>query len=829
MTMSSRSIRIFAAIVVAYGLGSTAAAIDVEIAGQTIAIPAPAGFSEISKIASDTFSLFKASLPDNIPLLGAFVSEADVGRLIRDEPPVLDRYMLAQSIMEDLALSEAMFAEFRAVLRRQYGATTLDSNSIGESLKRAGARMSEKAGTAVDVTIDRQVLLGIDAETATSISASMLVKGTVSAGGESAERIFAGSQTVLLVKGRAIQLCVFRSYYGQKDLAWTREQSQNWLRAVVAANETVSPMAGGDIVPPGAPITATAKTLLSGEWQEYHLEGHPKAQGLNISLKYPQSWKAQEAERPHIVQKFTGQVEAGSSPSCMIIIQSIPPWAGLLVQGQIADETLAENLRDMLPDGAALIDSGQTKLDGEPCVWLKYSYELERAGFRLRTYMLQYMLFYQGSMVAIDCGVGGLADDEILKDAFKSHLPVFQMIANSLILNDKWIADSNKSFGSLMADAFGPYWQLALLLMGVLTLGLGLLVPLLIRLVLLRHPIAKGSAILYTVNFLILNAPLVFFTGYDRLLETWGALLVTGFIPFGILRRGTDKYEQEWTKQRREDSPQSPERESAGALNDLLHKEGQKQSSTNPEERYMPPEMRGELPASTSITDYVQHELTYAIHDRGNNGSSGKAELTPSSAIPAEPGPTSSSPLWPSPASAGDERYMPPEMRGANARRVGDGHISAEPEKQPNTLPPVAGYIQYVDTDPNQVVSGHESLPEADVTTSSLRRVTTSLCVAVVIILTIPVILFVGGIIIVLAREAGLPFGGFLGVVPVFLWAKWVRLWARSRNDAVYLWGSEHKTLSPRSVSLFDSEGDTPENKEEVSGHLQRKDGCPIP
>lgn len=667
MKAASCSVRIFAVIVVAHGFGSTVAAIDVEITGQTIAIPAPVGFSEIGKIAPDTFNLFKASLPDNIPLIAAFVSEADVGRLIRDERPVLDRYMLAQSIMEELTLSESMFAELRAAMRKQYGATPLDSNSINESLKKVGARLSEKAGAAFNVTLDRHVLLGIDAETATSISASMLVKTMISSGGESTERIFAGSQTVLLAKGRAIQLCVYRSYYGQKDLDWTRKQSQDWLKAILATNETTSPVADGDISPPGVAVAATAKTLLSGEWQEYNLKDHPKAQNLDVTLRLPQAWKAEEGERPHIVQKFSGKIQGGISPFCSVFVQSMPPWAGLLLQGEIGGAVLAENLKDMLPAGALLIDSGQTKLDGEPGVWLKYSYELESNGSRWRMYMLQYMVPCRGRMIVLNCGVKGFADDDALKDAFASHQPVFQMIANSLIINEKWTANSSKSFGSLMADAFGPYWQLALLLVGVLTLGMGLLAPLLIRFVLLRHPIARGSAIFYTVNFLIFNAPIALFTGYDRLLETWGALLVTGFVPYGILRRGTDKYEQEWTKQTHKDSPQSPARESAAVLSDLLHEEGQKQPPTNPDERYMPPEMREKPAAIKPITDYVQHELRNTIDGGGKMNSPSKSEMPRSSTIRDEPPVIPSSPLWPSPASTDDGRYMPPEMRSQGA------------------------------------------------------------------------------------------------------------------------------------------------------------------
>ena len=35
---------------------------------------------------------------------------------------------------------------------------------------------------------------------------------------------------------------------------------------------------------------------------EYSTKGHPKAEGLHITLLYPSTWKANECRRPHIVQ-----------------------------------------------------------------------------------------------------------------------------------------------------------------------------------------------------------------------------------------------------------------------------------------------------------------------------------------------------------------------------------------------------------------------------------------------------------------------------------------------------------------------------------------------
>jgi hypothetical protein len=78
-------------------------------------------------------------------------------------------------------------------------------------------------------------------------------------------------------------------------------------------------------------------------------------------------------------------------------------------------------------------------------------------------------------------------------------------------------------------------------------------------------------------------------------------------------------------------------------------------------------------------------------------------------------------------------------------------------------------------------------------TAGTPRRVTTSFAAAGVIVLTIPILLLLCVIVIQVTRVAGVPFGGLLALVPVYLWWAWVKKWARRRNDAVYLWGPDRR------------------------------------
>ena len=51
--------------------------------------------------------------------------------------------------------------------------------------------------------------------------------------------------------------------------------------------------------------------FLNGEKLKYSTNGHPKSQGLNIQLEYPNTWKKKEGVRPHIIQKFSAPETGG--------------------------------------------------------------------------------------------------------------------------------------------------------------------------------------------------------------------------------------------------------------------------------------------------------------------------------------------------------------------------------------------------------------------------------------------------------------------------------------------------------------------------------------
>lgn len=92
---------------------------------------------------------------------------------------------------------------------------------------------------------------------------------------------------------------------------------------------------------------------------------------------------------------------------------------------------------------------------------------------------------------------------------------------------------------SVMTIVFGEYWLGMFILSAVLTWGIGLTPPLLIRFVFLKNPLSKWGARGVVVLFFIVN--LLIFTALGSQSRTHSALLLVAWASYGILRKRQSK------------------------------------------------------------------------------------------------------------------------------------------------------------------------------------------------------------------------------------------------------------------------------------------------
>ena len=286
--------------------------------------------------------------------------------------------------------------------------------------------------------------------------------------------------------------------------------------------------------------TSKIQPFLGGQKTKYSTEGHPKAKGINISIEYPTNWQRSEGEGPNVVQQFTPKT-SNIFIQCILLIKDQPSFMKLFSSEDISDAMFTqETLKEMIPEGATFIKGEPTKYDGQPGAWMIYVTQSERAGLRAEMYNLQHMFLYSGNLITLGCSVGGLAGSgATVENEFARYLPLFQLLGNSIVIHDKWAKPTNESGDSIMENVFGEYWWITLIVSAILTWGVGLTPPLLIRFAFLRRPISKGWAIGTAAIFWFIN--IIIFTALGSTSKTHGALFLVAWASYAILRKGAKK------------------------------------------------------------------------------------------------------------------------------------------------------------------------------------------------------------------------------------------------------------------------------------------------
>lgn len=283
---------------------------------------------------------------------------------------------------------------------------------------------------------------------------------------------------------------------------------------------------------------ADLQAFSNGNKSKYSTKDHPKAKGINLSVEYPSHWKLSEGERPNIVQKFSGDASDGITRMFLILIKDVPSEVSRMSVEDIAREAFSDDsLKDIVPQGGEFIKGEQTRYDGQPGAWVIFSINSQRAGMTMMMYTLQHMFIYGGKMVSIQCMVGGLKQmSGNLSQEFNSYFPLFQQIGNSIIVYDKWTkSDVEETEQSPMDYLYGPMGWLTIIVSFVLTWGIGLIPPLIIRYAIVRKPLPKGWAIGLVVFLWMVN--IVVFTALGSQSKTHAALFLVAWVSYIIFKK----------------------------------------------------------------------------------------------------------------------------------------------------------------------------------------------------------------------------------------------------------------------------------------------------
>jgi serine/threonine protein kinase len=180
--------------------------------------------------------------------------------------------------------------------------------------------------------------------------------------------------------------------------------------------------------------------LNEGWKQTFRTKGHPKSKGVDFSLSFPSSWKKREGYRPNIIQVF--QSGAGHGPIlCNIMVKDLPLPAGYkMTQDDIKEFFQTNELKEMVPEGAIFVDAKSLFLEGAPAGMLVCDQIMQRLDVSLKIRSTQFITISNNVMIFIQFSLNQYPDSkESLDELQKKYLPTYREIANTLVINDKYI------------------------------------------------------------------------------------------------------------------------------------------------------------------------------------------------------------------------------------------------------------------------------------------------------------------------------------------------------------------------------------------------------
>lgn len=205
---------------------------EVVVGGTVVRIPTPErGYLPTRRSAPALLAFSKSLITADVDLLELFVTTEDMARHLKEESPLLRRYMMVQVVRSVKAtlFSNKDCATIKAGLKQQFG-------TIVEEQRDKISRILSSKSAVSDIGLPNVVPLGFCHETASSLVVLMLAKITNRASPDPRPRVMVAAAGFCLVKGKLVQLNVYSRYGAREDIDWVNVAVGNWLSDVVRAN-----------------------------------------------------------------------------------------------------------------------------------------------------------------------------------------------------------------------------------------------------------------------------------------------------------------------------------------------------------------------------------------------------------------------------------------------------------------------------------------------------------------------------------------------------------------------------------------------------------------
>jgi hypothetical protein len=539
--------------------------VRIEVGDTKINVHAPLDFYEISELSPETRKYFEIMTPPSNSLLAVFVSEDDLGRIMKGESPNLQRYMILQTPRNfaNNNISEMQFNQLVTYLKEQHNMLLSDmKDKIGSYLDDAADQISKDKDISLDMKIGQQVPLGILFEKLGILSFVNLIKFQVTVDGKSVDSVVVASTSLLKVKDRILYAYVYSIYDNQEDINWVRAKTKEWMDLIL--EKDIISKTEQSVEPPSL---SNSTTYTSTNFVKINL---PKG----VSIELPKNWVVisndQRITLDTVVESGLdlAGIDQGISDfpfaanyyksNETIGIVNIRYYPNVDLEQNDVDQSSLENINEL---DAALKDSvikSMTAFGASVSSWegtqrktingiMSFVTEYHRVSqdgvdvFRVR--LIRVFAGDRSFTLTVSYNEKESLFLKTITDRIINSL-MLSGIKESQVSNLQPLIKNTANSESVMSQVYGDNWVAILIFSALLTWGIGLTPPLVIRFLIVRKPIGKGWALGIVVIFLFIN--IIFFSALRELLfdstsKTHSSLYFVALVSYAILRKNTKK------------------------------------------------------------------------------------------------------------------------------------------------------------------------------------------------------------------------------------------------------------------------------------------------
>jgi hypothetical protein len=238
-----------------------------------------------------------------------------------------------------------------------------------------------------------------------------------------------------------IQTALDKTFKSQFDLFKSKSEGEalNFIKLVQdrANGQIDSPFKEALLANNPAILEQPEIEFLKGFTTAFNTKGHSKAKGLDLTIKLPFSWIRREGNRPNIIQFFKARnSEEGASLS--IMVQDLDLFRGRKMTDREARKLFEPIAIKEFSAGGKIVESTQIVLEGQPGVVTVEDATFERLNLKGESRIVNYVVFYDQKLIFISAAVYSSQGTDNKIKAYNKYRPVFDLIANSLIINNKY-------------------------------------------------------------------------------------------------------------------------------------------------------------------------------------------------------------------------------------------------------------------------------------------------------------------------------------------------------------------------------------------------------